>query len=313
MIGKRIKKMVALVAMILGALTAIASATTISVKQLGCGATSNCYTSITQGVANAQDGDTIIVYPGTYTDSVALGKNITLLGMGPQTTIIYAATNAITVKSNFSVTIIGFTIKSSGGNGIYLQNASTSIIKNNYIVGNGKCGITTDQGCCSGSARSSIINNVIASNNNDGVYSSNSNSYTTGITNNIISNNGGYGIHYYSSGPNTYNNIFSNTSGSYSGATAGTGDISQNSVFVDAPNGNYALQSTSPCKNAGSPGIADNDPDGTRNDMGAFGGPDAAAFWPYPSGAPIITNLTATPTSVQKGATITITATGQVQ
>lgn len=295
---------------------AIINAATISVKQLGCGGASNCYTTITLGISNAQDGDTVMVYPGNYSESIVLGKNIALLGAGPQTTIIYGTTDAITVNSNFSVTIKGFTIKSAGGYGIYLQDASTSIIKNNYIVGNGKSGITTNGGCCNGhGAQSSIINNLIGSNTNDGVYAYCNNGNHVNVTNNIITNNGGYGINYdyNSSGTNSYNDIYSNTSGNYRGTSAGTGDISQNPLFVDAPNGNYILQSSSPCKNAGTPGIADNDPDGTRNDMGAFGGPNAAAFWPYPSGSPIITNLTATPTSVQKGGTITITATGQVQ
>jgi parallel beta-helix repeat (two copies) len=311
MIGKKM----ALIALImLGTLTTFANAATISVKQLGCGTATNCYNTITLGVANAQDGDTVLVYPGTYTDSIVLGKNITLLGMGPQTTIINTSTTAITVKSNFSVTISGFTIKSTGGNGIYLEDASSSKIKNNYIVGNGKCGVTTVTNWLNDGALSSIVNNVIVSNSKDGIYAANTNSYKVGISNNIISNNGGYGINVASNtGTNSYNDIFSNTSGSYSGAVAGTGEISLNPLFVDAANGNYVLQSTSPCKNAGSPGIADLDPDGTRNDIGAFGGPSAAAFWPYPSGTPIITNLTATPTSVQKGATITITATGQVQ
>jgi len=311
------KKLIVLAAIMFGALIAVPNAATISVKQLGCGTTTNCYNTITLGVANAQDGDTVLVYPGTYSESIVLGKNITLLGKGPQTTIIYGTTDAITVNSNFSVTIIGFTIKSSGGNGIYLQDQSISIIKNNYLVGNGKCGISTNGGCCSGhGARTSIINNVIASNNGDGVYSYYISGYVANLSNNIIANNGGIGIDfaYASMGTTSYNDVFSNTSGSYaSGVTAGTGDISQNPLFIDPTNGNYALQSTSPCKNAGSPGIADNDPDGTRNDMGAFGGPDAASFWPYPTGTPIITNITATPTSVQKGATITITATGQVQ
>jgi len=111
----------------------------------------------------------------------------------------------------------------------------------------------------------------------------------------------------------SYNNVYSNTSANYSGVNAGTGDISQNPLFIDSSNGNFALQSTSPSIDTGRPGSADADPDGTRNDMGAYGGPDAASFWPYPAGAPIITNLTATPTSVPKGGTITINATGEIR
>ena len=44
-------------------------------------------------------------------------------------------------------------------------------------------------------------------------------------------------------------------------------------MFVDAENGDYRLQPGSPCIDAGNPAAVYNDVDGSRNDMGAYGGP----------------------------------------
>ena len=48
--------------------------------------------------------------------------------------------------------------------------------------------------------------------------------------------------------------------------TNGSGNISSDPKFTNAANGDFSLQSTSPCINAGNP--SDTDPDGTRADMG---------------------------------------------
>ena len=42
----------------------------------------------------------------------------------------------------------------------------------------------------------------------------------------------------------------------------------------------YALRGTSPCVNRGHPDADYNDQNGTRNDMGAFGGPNGFDFRP---------------------------------
>lgn len=45
------------------------------------------------------------------------------------------------------------------------------------------------------------------------------------------------------------------------------------------PNGfNYRLDTGSICIDAGDPSASYNDPDGTPNDMGAYGGPDCLDF-----------------------------------
>ena len=55
-----------------------------------------------------------------------------------------------------------------------------------------------------------------------------------------------------------------------------SGNIFQNPFFVNLEAGDYTLEQSSPCLNSGNPVLSENDPDGTRNDMGAFGGPGAA-------------------------------------
>lgn len=291
-------------------LSGIANAATIEVKQLGCSSLPDCYTKINDAIFYAQQDDTIKVYPGRYEEAVVINKNLTLIGSGPEVTTIYSSLDGITINQYISATIIGFTIRASQ-DGIFADDISETIIRNNVVVSNG------DDGIYINCAKSTIINNVIANNMDKGIETNScSNNFPDNVTvtNNIVFNNK-YGLYLGSEAEYIlYNNVYSNVpGGNYYGCSAGTGDISQNPLFIDSSNGNYVLQSTSPSKNAGTPGSADADPDGTRNDMGAYGGPDAAGFWPYPPGAPIITNLTVTPTTVQKGETITINATGEIR
>jgi len=48
-------------------------------------------------------------------------------------------------------------------------------------------------------------------------------------------------------------------------------------VFAGFPKANFRLRKGSPCRNAGDPAAVFNDPDGSRNDMGAYGGPKSLA------------------------------------
>ena len=53
------------------------------------------------------------------------------------------------------------------------------------------------------------------------------------------------------------------------------GNLSKEPLFVDPENGNFRLSPQSPCIDAGRAAATYNDPDGSRNDMGAYGGPEA--------------------------------------
>lgn len=53
------------------------------------------------------------------------------------------------------------------------------------------------------------------------------------------------------------------------------GNLSENPMFVDMARGDFRLMPESPCRDAGHSAAAYNDTDGSRNDMGAYGGPEA--------------------------------------
>ena len=88
----------------------------------------------------------------------------------------------------------------------------------------------------------------------------------------------------------------------------GYGNISSNPNIVDIANGDYRLQANSPCIDTGNPAGNHNDPDGSRNDMGVYGGPNS-----WRGLGPVITNIQVTPEQLNLGEPINIEATGTVE
>ena len=139
------------------------------------------------------------------------------------------------------------------------------------------------------SSQAGLYNCVIDGNSSwdrgGAIYCENS---STLMTNNTIVSNSGYlsdgGIIAIGTlRPNVRNCILWGNGDDLDGASAqysqiqdgdsGTGNSAGNPLFADA---DYALQAGSPCINTGDPSAAYNDPDGSRNDRGAYGGPYAA-------------------------------------
>jgi len=83
----------------------------------------------------------------------------------------------------------------------------------------------------------------------------------------------------------------------------------QDPKFTDLANGDYTLASDSPAINAGPPDAQYNDRDGTRNDIGMYGGhsfiPDGRT-----TKKPIVLSIDASPIAVPAGGTVTIESTG---
>ncbi len=123
------------------------------------------------------------------------------------------------------------------------------------------------------SSRVDIINNTIDDNSLGIVVAA---SGRVDVRNNIITNNVSGGIKFDDNpGPGIerlldYNDIWNNPDGNYLGwAAPGGHDLSTDPLFrPNVPHG-YWLQELSPCRDAGDPDPAYNDPDGSRADMGA--------------------------------------------
>ncbi len=285
-----------------------AMAATIYVDQSGGGT----YTKIQDAINAAAANDVIMVGPGTYNEAISIDKSVSLIGSGPQYTIIDSKisslpnANAVTLNISFPV-IKGFTI-TSNHSGIIVNTAGVvGMIKNCIITGCSTGIYASEKASCD----IKIVNNTIVSNTSNGIYFHNSGAIS--VKGNIIAYNGGFGIYSrYTGYSSTYNNLFENTGGNYAYISAGVGDTLPDPQFIDPETGNFVLKSSSQCINTGVLDPTFNDPDGTRNDKGVYGGPDSVSFWPYVVGGPGVTELLITPTSVPKGGKITIKAKGIV-
>ena len=116
---------------------------------------------------------------------------------------------------------------------------------------------------------STVLTNVTISENTTninggGIYCRSN--YTLNLLNCILYNDSPEEIYHWDIGDNisvTYSDI--------EGSWIGMCNINANPLFIS--NNDFHLQIGSPCIDAGNPNQIYNDPDGTRNDMGAYGGP----------------------------------------
>ena len=140
--------------------------------------------------------------------------------------------------------------------GIYIYDADNTEVEITLtaVYGNGLDGVY------SSSSPTTFYGNTIAVNGGDGIDLRSSSG--NGVTNNILCSNSGYGLICTSATPdNTYNCVWDNDLGNYSGCSAGSGSMSVDPIFCDAPGGDVSVHATSPTLDAGQSG----------NDIGALG------------------------------------------
>ena len=180
------------------------------------------------------------------------------------------------------------------GGGIFSYRASPNIV-NNSIVGNEVP--NAGGGIFCGRDSSRISNNIIWKNKakSGGGISGDRSSCT--IINDTITRNAatyGGGIFFDGGSMRIINTIlWENEDDLYSAlftpasrpdhSDVGDGDfrgvngnISMDPLFMNPENGDFRLHPNSPCIDAGNPNSIYDDPDGSINDMGAYGGPEAS-------------------------------------
>jgi len=251
--------------------------------------TGEWYNSINVAVSEARDGDTIIVNPGTYNETISMKSGVKIYGAGAEVTVISGdgsgpVVTASGVEIMGNAVISGFTI--TGGNadhgaGIYIHNASPTV-ENNIVTANSATFF--GGGICIEGGLPTIRNNVIVSNSaavfGGGMYVANGspaiiNNTIIGnsaaisgggifnlrgspiIGNNIIANNTAFssgGIHNHDGSPiSDYNNVWGNIPDDYYNLTPGAHDIHQDPLLDNPSGGNYRLLTSSPCIDAGDP------------------------------------------------------------
>ena len=280
--------------------------TTISIRPTTHLTIPNDYIDVKTAVESyiIDDGDSVLLMPGEFETFAFsfLGKRVHLIGLeGAQQTQLmhlkkYAPSGKRLHDSTFvkmtGGTIKGLTIK--GGNGYYgggVYTSGNSTLQQCIITQN-LAGIQHNGGLGGGLylTGNSNISNCIISNNEtiesgigSGIYvahtasSVNITNCTFGDENNLFSKspdvsiensifNAVYsGIDIHSNPLPTVRYSYAGTYWSIQDTTNITGELLLGEYFHLLPG--------SVCIDAGNPNSVHNDPDGTRNDMGAFGGP----------------------------------------
>lgn len=136
------KYSLAVCAVFLGALPQAAAAKTLCVNPAG---SNGCYKAIQSAVNAASANDIIKVAGGTYKEQVTVWKPLSLLGAGPEWTIVDATNLAHGFfvdgwdhPSLNNVTIAGFKVENALYEGILVVSASDVTIRANAIVNNDK-------------------------------------------------------------------------------------------------------------------------------------------------------------------------------
>ncbi len=133
----------------------VAAANTLCVNPSG---SHSCYAKIQWAVNAASNNDVINVAPGTYKEDVAIGKPLSLIGAGADSSIIDASglahgilVDGLDHPGLNNVTIAGFTVKNALYEGVLVVSASDVTIRDNHILNNDQIGPVFGSGpACNG-------------------------------------------------------------------------------------------------------------------------------------------------------------------
>lgn len=152
------------------------------------------------------------------------------------------------------------------------NNTDAALIRNNVVTGcRGTLGAIVTNAVW-GSPQ--IVNNTVVGNRSAGIVLLWWGSPV--VQNNIVENNqGGIWAQAEASPLLGYNDVWGNEAFDYYGCEGGDGAFSDDPLFWGE---GFRLAPGSPCIDAGNPDPAFADPDGSRNDIGAFGGPGSPVW-----------------------------------
>lgn len=274
------------------------------------------YQTIGVSLADALPGDIIIVHPGTYEEILTI-SGVTLKALrGPEVTVIQSPDgtgDGVTLTGNQNVSLIGFRIQGFVRGVVVQTDGGSTKVANCISTGNSSDGFFL---CDSMPPSAKIVNNIAADNGGHGVYADFMNIVLTSVFNNILFRNGERGLrcsnNVWSITFGDYNCVFGNTDPYFWPTIDGEHSINTDPL-IDARTHYRFISQSSPAVNTGHPTSFYDDPDGSANDMGAYGGPEAANWWRDPFTGPTIENVTIDPPQIRPGGVVTIRATAKTE
>lgn len=257
------------------------------------------FLTIGEAVDVALDGDTIMVSPGTYEENLIVNEGLTFVSeSGPEQTLLQTDDPGLPLMlidaPDKICNIEGLTFTGVVNDyQIFVQRYSDITVRDCIFrdIIDGEWGLLVTSCPC-------VVERNVFYNNPDAVcvgvgdpVHNNSKSYVYNNTfvdnalaarsallfssarfkNNIVAGCSGYAIEGGGWGEIDYNCFFDNFEDWEPGTQGiGTHNIFEDPLLVDPVNGDLSLTSLSPCVDAGDPDPEFIDPDGSRNDIGAF-------------------------------------------
>lgn len=232
------------------------------------------FATIQDALNAAGPGQTVVLQPGTYVESVIVPPGVGLMGQSASNTILDGGGAPVVIQVNGTygvdpVAEIAYLTITNGGIGIDAGNADVYV---HHVVMHT---LSSDAIVGSAGGRLRVEFATISGNGGDGISGT---SPITSVSGCILEQNGGFGADLPPAATVSYTDFYLNALGPLGGPVVETGNLSLMPVFIDAA---FHVQDGSVTVDKGDPAMPvtqEPSPNGGRVNMGAYGDTPEAAL-----------------------------------